>query len=128
MADVWGIEIRASNNSTVLYHKDLTDSGYLAAVIADNSVAKSRSLSYFVYTYNLLGEYSTAFNVTASLPAPSASSVTTDEATMRVKWNMTFTLPIVQTLFEIATDSGYTNIIYSDNGSGVSGTLLLGPG
>jgi hypothetical protein len=127
MADVWGIEIRASNNSTVLYHRDLTDSGYLAAVIADNSVAKSRSLSYFVYTYNLLGEYSTAFNVTASLPAPSASSVTTDEATMRVKWNMTFTLPIVQTLFEIATDSGYTNIIYSDNGSGVSGTLLLGP-
>jgi hypothetical protein len=122
MADVWGVEIRASNNSTVLYHKDLTDSGYLAAVIADNSIIKTRSLSYFVYTYNLLGEYSTAYNATLTIPTPTASAAAVDDAQKLLYW--TETNPALGYLVDVdATDGTFTHIITTPQTS--SQTLLL---
>jgi hypothetical protein len=107
LQDVWGVEIRASNNTTVLYHQDLTASGYTPTFTAAGNA--SRSLSYFIYTYNLLGEYcATPFNLTATIPTPSLSGLSVDETTGKLIWtgsNAAFYK------VEVATDSGYTSIL-----------------
>ena len=92
--DVWGVEVRASDNSTVLVHFDLTDPNYLQIpqqpstyvpnysqpfYTLDNSVALSRSLQYYAYTYNLLGEYSAPTPVSYTIPSPSLGVVTIDD-------------------------------------------------
>lgn len=104
LQDVWGVEIRASDNSTVLYKKDLTDAGYTPTFTHAGNT--SRSLSYYLYTYNLLGEYSTAYNLTGTIPTPSASGLTVDEDTKMVKWTGANTPKGYKV--EIATDVGYT--------------------
>jgi hypothetical protein len=64
LQDVWGIEIRDRDNTTVLYKKDLEDATYnpLAPVRLINRAGHT----YHIYTYNLLGEYSSDFQFTAS--------------------------------------------------------------
>jgi hypothetical protein len=86
--DVWGVEIRASDNTTVLYHKDLTATDFVPTFTADNSVALTRNLSYYVYTYNLLGEFSSSgYNATATIPTPAISAgPTVDELTKLLTW------------------------------------------
>lgn len=82
--DVWGVEIRASDNQTVLYQSNLTDSGYAPQyTVAHNT---SRSLNFYLYTYNLLGEYSASYNLTQTIPAPSVSGLSVDEVTKTLKW------------------------------------------
>ncbi len=103
LQDVWGVEIRASDNSTVLYHKDLSDSGYSPAFTHAGNA--SRSLSYYVYTYNLLGEFSTAYNATATIPTPSLSALSVDETAEVLKWTGA---NATKYQVEIATDAGYT--------------------
>lgn len=58
LQDVWGLEIRAGDNLTVFYHKDLTDATF-STTFTGNNVGGTLNLSYYIYTYNLLGEYST---------------------------------------------------------------------
>lgn len=82
--DVWGIEIRASDNSTVLYSANLTDAGFAPAYTWANGW--SRNLSFYLYTYNLLGEYSAAYNLTYTIPTPSITSVSVDEVTKSLNW------------------------------------------
>jgi hypothetical protein len=120
MADVWGIEIRASNNSTVLYHRDLTDSGYLAAVIADNSIIKARNLSYFVYTYNLLGEYSTAYNATLTMPTPAITAFVMDEPMSRLEWATSNAQNVTSYVLEMNPGSSYNaaDPLYTSSSSG----------
>lgn len=107
LQDVWGVEIRASNNTTVLYHQDLTASGYTPSfTVAGNS---TRSLSYFVYTYNLLGEYCAApLNLTATIPTPAASALSVDETTGKMIWTGA-NAPLYKV--EVATDAGYSSIL-----------------
>lgn len=62
--DVWGIEIRADNNSTVLYHASLSDAGYSPLFVDEGNT--SSSLSYYVYTFNLLGEFSASYHATGT--------------------------------------------------------------
>jgi len=84
--DVWGIEIRANDNSTVLYHDDLTDSGYSAAYTVVNNA--TRSLGFYVYTYNLLGEYSaTSYQVSFTIPTPTISGLSVVDTTQTLTWN-----------------------------------------
>lgn len=91
LQDVWGIEIRASDNTTVLIRYDLTDPDYYQSV-AGNSTAKpnyanpkyilkgntSRSGGYYVYTYNILGEYSTGTYVSFDKGIPNVTYIAVD--------------------------------------------------
>lgn len=82
--DVWGIEVRAADDATVLYSANLTDAGYAPAyTVANNAV---RALNFHLYTYNLLGEYSAGFNVLYTIPVPTITSVTVDDATKTLAW------------------------------------------
>lgn len=72
LQDVWGFEVRASDNVTVLADIELAD--YTGGYIYNNSLLLS-SLSFYVYSYNILGEYSAAFNCTTSTMPPTAPVV-----------------------------------------------------
>lgn len=104
LTDVWGVEIRASDNSTVLYKKDLTDAQYLPTFTATNAI---RALSYFIYTYNLLGEYSTAYNLTFTIPTPNASSVSVNDVTKVLSWTGTNASKYTVTIDSV--DATYTH-------------------
>jgi hypothetical protein len=83
--DVWGVEIRASDNTTVLYHKDLIDPQY---VFQFSTVNASRSMSYFVYTYNLLGEFSSSYNLVNTITTPAINTPTVDDPTKAINWTV----------------------------------------
>lgn len=76
LADVWGVEIRGPDNITVLYKVNLVDLTSFTTVGASavntvpftDTTNDSLHMSYYVYTYNLLGEYSLVYNVTAINP------------------------------------------------------------
>jgi hypothetical protein len=90
MEDVWGYEIRASDN-TVLYHSDLVDSQYTGQVTLSTD---SRSVLYYLYSYNLLGEYSSTPNTASfSSTAPSTiSNLRVDDPTQTLLWDFSGTL------------------------------------
>jgi hypothetical protein len=77
--DLWGVEIRDSDNLTVLYHSDLSNAAFVPIYTRLGNT--TRNLSYFVYTYNLLGELSAAYNATATIPTPAISALVVDEDT-----------------------------------------------
>lgn len=118
MLDVWGVEIRASDNATVLFHQDLSASGYTPSVQVSNS---SRNLSYYVYTYNLLGEYSAAYNATATYTAPTATSLVMAD-TETLSWSFTGN-PTGFFVDADATDGTFTHIIWTVKGVGTSYTI-----
>lgn len=111
LADIWGYEIRASDNSTVLEHNDLVNTSNTLAYTYDNSSNSSRSLTFYVYFYNLLGEYSTGYQLTWSVAAPSVTAVSVDETTQKVVWTTTSTgLGTYTTQVEVdATDNTFTH-------------------
>jgi hypothetical protein len=83
--DVWGFEIRAQDNQTVVWRANLVDSGFVLQWV--NGLNKTRNLSYFIYTYNLLGEYCAApFNLTETIPFPTVMNIVVDENTKRLTW------------------------------------------
>jgi hypothetical protein len=86
MENVWGVEVRAADNTTVLLHVDLTDAGFTASVVDAGNA--TRSLSFYVYTYNLLGEYSTAYNLVSTIPTPTVTGLTVDEGTKTLQWGV----------------------------------------
>lgn len=66
--DVWGVEIRSSDNKTVLFQENLTESGYAPVyTVANNS---SLNLQFYLYTYNLLGEYSSGYSLAVTIATP----------------------------------------------------------
>lgn len=83
VSDVWGTEIRASDQTTVLYSDMLIDSAYNPSFVVQNT---GRSLSYWVYTFNLLGEYSPGYHLTMALPTPSVTGVAVDDAAKMLNW------------------------------------------
>jgi hypothetical protein len=87
--DIWGIEIRASNDVTVLKKIDLIDASFIPTWIYDNSSIKTRSLDFFVHTYNLLGEYSTGLHITATIPTPTMTALSVDDLTQQCNWTAT---------------------------------------
>lgn len=84
MDDVWGTEIRADDQTTVLYSGTLIDSSYEPDFIVDGNT--SRNLSFWVYTFNLLGEYSPGYHLTRTLASPSVSSVSVDDGAKTLNW------------------------------------------
>jgi hypothetical protein len=106
--DVWGIEIRAADNATVLYAANLTDSGYAPAYTYVNNT--SRSLTFNLYTYNLLGEYSPGFNLTFTIPLPSVMDLVVEDALKSLVWSGS--LAVISYNLEIdATSDAFADII-----------------
>jgi hypothetical protein len=119
LQDVWGVEIRASNNVTVLYKKDLTDASFLPTFTYDNS-ALARSMPFFVYTYNLLGEYSATYNPTLTIPTPTVTTPAVNDLTAGVTWVGT---NATKYLVQIATDASMTALVLSSFTTGTQITL-----
>jgi hypothetical protein len=105
--DVWGVEIRDSDNATILYRKNLADADFVPTWTKfRNNV---RDLSVFVYTYNLLSEYSDPYNAAISIPEPTVANMVVDEDNRLLRWTY---VGAAGALVEIATDSNFYNITY----------------
>lgn len=85
LQDVWGIEIRGSDNTTVLEHQDLSSVGY--APVVGMPTNSSRNVAFYVYTYNLLGEFSTPYEVSFALPSPSITDLILNNTTKTLTWD-----------------------------------------
>lgn len=107
MQDVYGIEIRAFDNSTVLYRKNLSDADFLP--YWTHSQNQSRSQTFYVYTFNLLGEYSDAYIADMTIPSPSVTQLVVDDATKTLHWSL---IGGKGALVEIATDQSFANITF----------------
>jgi hypothetical protein len=112
MTDVWGVEVRLSNDVTVVLHKDLTDASFVPSFVWDNSTTKARAMSWKVYTYNLLGEYSAVYNLNVTIPTPAASAVNVDDNTKLLYWTETNPATGYQVDMD-ATDSTMTHVVNS---------------
>jgi hypothetical protein len=95
LSDVWGCEIRAEDNLTVLFKTDLnnatlsppTITGDTSMVLSTKAPALSkRAFSYWVYTYNLFGEYSAGFNYAGTLSDPSVTNLSVFNNEKMVVW------------------------------------------
>lgn len=95
LADVWGCEIRAGDNLTVLFRTDLDNASLTPPTLTgDTSMVLSvtapalakRAFSYWVYTYNLFGEYSPGFNYAGTLPAPSVTNLSVFNNEKMIVW------------------------------------------
>lgn len=117
--NVWGVEIRASDNVTVVYHENVTSYSYNLTYTIDNSKTQARTFDYYVYTYNILTptDYSPAYHAVASLPAPTVSGCSVDDKTKSLNWTMTETFPgqMITVNVVIATDSQYTNVVLNQD-------------
>lgn len=70
--NVYGLEIRGSDNETVLLQRAIA-SPYDLIWTLDNTVTKDRTVTIFAYFINSLGEYSTTgIEVTVNIPQPPA--------------------------------------------------------
>lgn len=79
LIDVWGVEIRTSDNHTIIAHMDLINAGYTPTYTMPHNLA--RSGTYYVYTYNILGEYSAPFVATFTIPVPNVGVISMIEST-----------------------------------------------
>lgn len=115
LQDVWGIEIRANDNSTVLEHQDLSVIGYVPVIGMPST--STRDVGYYVYTYNLMGEYSTGYHVGFSWPSPSVVDLTLDNRTKMLNWDSLNCKGFILTIDTV--DSSMThlsvNVLLSDN-------------
>jgi hypothetical protein len=108
--NIRGVEIRASNNTTVLYQRTFTGPADLVFRM-DNSVDLSRTPQYYAYFFNLLFEYSPARSVTTTIAAPVApviDSVDNNANILNVNINQTTNLRVNRTEVQTADDSGFT--------------------
>lgn len=118
LQDVWGVEIRAADNTTVLYHSDLVNSGYGTVDASGNPIGiqykvagnTSRTFTYYVYTYNLLGEYSVGVQQTLAFFTPVLIGLAVDEGVGNLKWTGTHASSY---LVEDFTDAGFTTSVLS---------------
>jgi hypothetical protein len=118
--NVWGYEIRSADNKKVLVHQDIID-GHSTDLVAgqykftDNGNS-ARNPHYLVYTYNLLGEFSVAWDTSLSatvIPTPQISILTVDDDTKKLTWTG---INSSSYLVEIdATSASMSNIIRSIN-------------
>lgn len=83
--DVWGFEVRAGDNATVLEHQDVSEAGVAPSLAMPQSA--TRDVRYYVYTYNLLGEYSAPNILEFVLPTPTITSLEIHDASKLLFWN-----------------------------------------
>lgn len=111
--DVWGVEVRDEDNSTVLHKFE----DILLSIAPDDpglsfawdNVLAVRTKTLYAYTFNLLGEYSSQVAINISMPAPAPTGVTVDETDQSVRW--TADAQGDEYEVDVATDSGFTSIV-----------------
>lgn len=82
--DVFGLEIRAVDNAQILLHSNLSDADFTNQwVHAQNT---SRAQTFFLYTYNLLGEFSDPLEISMTIPEPTVSNFTVDDDNKVLQW------------------------------------------
>lgn len=142
--NAFGFEVRAKDNVTVvkrygyliLTDADLTvnltdvvrlsskDAAATGSFGADAFLV-TRHLDFYIYAWNLLGEYSGATHLLEDIPGPIAYNLAVDETAGKLTWSLTpsgtggseimfveLTSPTASRFkVEVATDSGYTNVI-----------------
>ena len=107
MQDVFGIEVRAVDNTTVLLRANLSDANFLPYWVHTQNT--SRPQTFYVYTFNLLGEYSDPYIANMTIPSPSVTQLVMDESTQILHWASVGAVGVV---VEIATDQLFTNITW----------------
>jgi hypothetical protein len=109
--DVWGVEIRAQDNTTVLYHDYLTDASYAPTYTVENNT--NLSLLFYLYTYNLLGEYSTPYTLSISTLASSTaySSTQTYAAGTVVTYEGATYVSLIVTMGNVPTNTTYWQLL-----------------
>ena len=126
--DVFGVEIRDTDATTVLYqYGDLTlaispDDPALIWVW-DNSASKIRTKTLYAYCWNVLGEYSTARQVDISMPAPAVSGLTFDETDQSLQWEATSGVTYYEV--QVSPSAGFSPVTASGNFDGTSFGLTL---
>lgn len=89
IADVDQVELRDADTVTVLARWEFAQlqyegGAYRARLVIDNSVALTRSKTFYAYTRNVLGEYSTAQSAAASQPQPAKPVLATGNSVGQV--------------------------------------------
>jgi hypothetical protein len=105
--DVWGFEIRGSDNATVIEHQDIADVGVNPSLAMPQ--VHDRSVKYYCYTYNLLGEYSPACAVEFQVPNPTLGEVVIQDKTKMLEWDSTNSKGVV--LLIDTVDSTFTHLV-----------------
>lgn len=85
--DVYGVEIRAADNATVLYRAVYTSAGDLSFLYSNSSL--SRVLEFYGYAFNLLNTYSDPTYIVGTLQQPATpnayvSSITPSSFTVTI--------------------------------------------
>ena len=100
LTDVWGCEIRAGDNSTVLFKTDLVNAQLTPPSVTGGTTMvlqytgpqlANRTYDYWLYTYNLFGEYSAGYHFAGtltSLPADvSTFTCSVSGTSLVLNWN-----------------------------------------
>ncbi|MDE2098291.1 MAG: hypothetical protein KGL39_13645 [Patescibacteria group bacterium] len=82
--NVQGIEIRAADNVTVLFHRDWLTQSDLQFLLPPMT---QRVMTFYVYIYNLIGGYSDPLVVTETYPTPGVTGLTVDEDSVALVWS-----------------------------------------
>jgi hypothetical protein len=87
--NVWGFEIRDQDNTTVLFSSFYGQANFGAGYDMTYTYANNtnRTRTFYLYTYNLLGEYSAPFALAMVIPSPKISNVIFNDATLSVSWD-----------------------------------------
>jgi hypothetical protein len=124
--DVFGVEIRDTDASTVLYqYGDVTlaispDDPALIWVW-DNSASKIRTKTLYAYCWNVLGEYSSARQIDVSIPAPAVSGLILDETDQSLHWDADSTAIYYEV--EVSPSAGFSPVSASGTIDGTSFNL-----
>lgn len=110
--NVWGAEIRDADNKTVLFSSFFGQANFGVGYDMNFTYAnnKVRNHNFYLYTFNLLGEYSTYFSLGMNIPSPVVSNVTFDDSTLSMSWDAfgaTSFEVIVQKIIEVLVPPGH---------------------
>jgi hypothetical protein len=78
------ITLTQAQEGETFYTSDLIDAEFNPVCTYPGN--NTRSFSAFLYTYNLLDEYSTVYNFTTTIPTPSISNLRVEDETKTLQW------------------------------------------
>lgn len=118
--DLFGLELRASDNSTILFQQDtIKNTNLLASRGVELTVPGnvSRSVAYYAYTYNHRNEYSAVRTLTDTMPVPATPTVTVGFSQgLNVTLNLSVEArtDIIEETVEVSPDAGFSSVIITD--------------